>query len=512
MSFLNVLKQEAANQNPSAALGGLIFGSDATHLTHYSGDVKVHALYASLGNINKEVRAQTSKRAWMLVAYIPICKWEKTMAHTEFTSKASKKALPGILTRRLFHYCMELICEPLREINTHEITDPEGNIRLIFYVLIAYIADLEEQYVIAALDKSNCVHCEATTTDFGSPDKHPTRSSEDTLDGIKQVQRERGGANADPYQFSLGADKYRLGDVEYPFWASLPFVEICDVLSVDLLHGFYKFFYDHPFYWNVNSLGEAEIDARMKSQVPYSGAKMFPKGVTHISQMSGKEYRALQTVHLGVVANSPVKYSHELTLATQALVDFLTLAQLPSHTEETLAAFSEAYQRFHELKGVWIKNGARRGEKEVMSHFNIPKLHTAQHMAEQILAKGSADNFSTETIEHLHMDSKQAYPATNKKEWEEQVIRWLTRHEKIHEFKLFQVWRKNANQQITEEVNRGLTGEGGARGGQNLQGSQGKHFNRSTESQDSRVQLHLIMCLRREMQVSSGGEASHLYP
>jgi hypothetical protein len=483
--LIHLFVQQAAQQNPDAALGGIIYGSDATHLTNYSGDVKVHALYASLGNISKEVRAQTSKRAWMLIAYIPICKWETTMEHTEFTSKSWKKALPGILTRRLFHYCMEIICEPLQELNTHEVVDPEGNIRLIFYVLIAYLADLEEQYIIAALDKSNCIHCEATTNKWGSPEEHPSRSSEDTLEGIKEVQRER-GVNADPYQFALGANKYRLGDVEYPFWASLPFVEICDVLSVDLLHGFHKFFFDHPFYWNVNSLGEAEIDNRMKSQVPYVGAKMFPKGVSHISQMSGKEYRALQTVHLSVVANSSAKYSHELTLVTQALLDFLTLAQLPSQTEETLAAFTEAYNRFHELKGVWLKNGARRGEKDVMQHFNIPKLHTAKHMAEQILAKGTADNFSTETIEHLHMDSKQAYPATNKKEWEEQIIRWLARHEKLQEFGLFHAWRGSVSRTAAGGCG-GNTGEGGAQGIEQYPGSQGEHLRSIVESPNLRI-------------------------
>ncbi|KAG9087311.1 hypothetical protein FS749_003000 [Ceratobasidium sp. UAMH 11750] len=431
-----------AGQDPDAALGGVLFGSDKTHLTNYAGDVKVHALYVSLGNINKEIRAQTSKRAWMLLAYIPICKWENTIEKTDPKSKAHREALPGILSRRLFHFCMEIICQPLRELNVHEIIDPKGNIRLIFYVLIAYLADLKEQYMIAALDKSNCIHCTATTHDFGSPNPCPVRTSESILEAIARVQDER-HPNADPYQFALGAGKERLGDVEYPFWVGLPFVDICQSLSVDLLHGFHKFFFDHPFQWNVTSLGESEIDARMKAQVPYAGCRVFPKGVTHISQMSGKEHRALETVHLSVVANSDAKYSHELTHATRALLDYIYYAQLPSQTEHTLEAFEAAYNEFHRYKDVWIKNGSRKGKTGVIEHFNIPKLHTAGHMSEQIRLKGTADNFSTETIEHLHMDTiKEAYPATNKKEWEKQTIRWLIRREKLLEFTLFQTWRK----------------------------------------------------------------------
>ncbi|QRV73447.1 beige protein [Ceratobasidium sp. AG-Ba] len=437
-----------AGQDPNAALGGAIFGSDRTHLTHYAGDVKVHALYVSLGNILKETRAQTSKRAWMLVAYIPICKWENTLEKVELRNKTHKSALPGILSRRLFHFCMEIICEPLREINVHEITDPQGNVRLIFYVLIAYLADLEEQYVIAALDKSNCIHCVATTNDFGSPEPLSVRTSQSILDAISRVQDER-HPNADPYHFSLGAGKERLCDVEYPFWAGLPFVDICQVLSVDLLHSFYKYFFDHPFQWNVYSLGEAEIDARMKAQISYSGARSFPQGVTHISQMSCKEHRALMKVHLSIIANSTAKYSRELTLATRALLDYLYYAQLPSHTEHTLRAYVAAYEEFHRLKNIWIKNESRRGEKVPIGHFNIPKMHAGRHLAEQIRAKGAADNFSTETIEHLHIDTiKEAYPATNKKEWEKQTLRWLVRSEKVLELRLFLTWKKKLNTEL----------------------------------------------------------------
>ncbi|KAG8705113.1 hypothetical protein FRC08_001838 [Ceratobasidium sp. 394] len=179
-----------AGQNPDAALGGVLFGSDKTHLTHYSGDVKVHVLYVSLGNIKMDTRAQTSKRAWMLIAYIPICKWENTLEQVNPKTKAQKNSLPGILSRQLFHFCLEIICEPLRELNVHEVIDPLGNVRLIFYILIAYLADLEEQYMIAALDKSNCIHCTATTNDFGSPESHAVRTSESILDAIARVQDE----------------------------------------------------------------------------------------------------------------------------------------------------------------------------------------------------------------------------------------------------------------------------------------------------------------------------------
>ncbi|KAF8593422.1 hypothetical protein BDV93DRAFT_461242 [Ceratobasidium sp. AG-I] len=277
--------------------------------------------------------------------------------------------------------------------------------------------------------------------DFGSPHTCEPRTSDWILASIKKVQAER-GVNADPYAFSLGSDKHRLGDVEYPFWATLPLVNIAEVLALDMLHGFHKFFYDHPFDWNVNSLGREELDARTKSQVALTGGRVFPKGVTHISQMSGKEHRALQTVHVPVVANAPIPYSREVTLATQALIDYLYLARLPSHSDKTLLMYESAYARFHKLKDIWIKNGARQGDKgNTIDHFQIPKLHNAHHLVEQVRSKGTTDNYSTEVVEHLHIDTlKEPFKATNRKDWKKQTIRYLTRRDALVDFSLFLDW------------------------------------------------------------------------
>ncbi|KAG8735953.1 hypothetical protein FRC10_009957 [Ceratobasidium sp. 414] len=187
--------------------------------------------------------------------------------------------------------------------------------------------------------------------------------------------------------------------------------------------------------------------------------------------MSGKEHRALQTITLGLIANAPGQYNQELIRATRALLDFLFLAQLPSHTDHTLAAFQAAYDDFHQYKSIWIKNGARQGEKgNVIPHFNIPKLHNIGHLVEQVRAKGTADNYSTETIEHLHIDTvKEPYKATNKKDWQKQTVRGLTCREKIIDFGLWLDWR------IKQLEGNGRTGnsqhEGHVVAGTSTQGS-----------------------------------------
>jgi len=46
----------------------LLFASDETHLTNFSGDKAAWPVYMSISNISKDFRRQGSKRAWVLVA------------------------------------------------------------------------------------------------------------------------------------------------------------------------------------------------------------------------------------------------------------------------------------------------------------------------------------------------------------------------------------------------------------------------------------------------------------
>ena len=53
------------------------------------------------------------------------------------------------------------------------------------------------------------------------------------------------------------------------------------------------------------------------------------------------------------------------------------------------------------------------------------------------------DNCNTEATERLHIDlAKDAYHTTNKKDYYEQMLLWLERHEKIWAFEVVLQWRQ----------------------------------------------------------------------
>lgn len=67
-------------------IGSVVLAFDKTHLTNHRGDKHIHTIYLILGNILKEVHFKLGHNIYMVLAYIPMAKWEKTI-HLSATSK-----------------------------------------------------------------------------------------------------------------------------------------------------------------------------------------------------------------------------------------------------------------------------------------------------------------------------------------------------------------------------------------------------------------------------------------
>ncbi|KAF9506023.1 hypothetical protein BS47DRAFT_1269999, partial [Hydnum rufescens UP504] len=61
--------------------------------------------------------------------------------------------------KQLFHCCMAIIVAPLQDWTPRQMIDAEGFPRLTVTIPIAYIADLEEQWMLAALQNNQCPNC-----------------------------------------------------------------------------------------------------------------------------------------------------------------------------------------------------------------------------------------------------------------------------------------------------------------------------------------------------------------
>jgi len=178
-------------------------------------------------------------------------------------------------------------------------------------------------------------------------------------------------------------------------------------------------------------MGEKEIDKRFKAMNGYPGLRHFKKGISSVSQWTGTEHKEMEKVLLGItIGGVPSRFLP----VVRSLLDFVYLSQLQYHTSTTIKSLETCLNTFHNYKEIII-------ELEIRQHFNIPKVHALMHYVDSIRSFGSADGYNSESPERLHIDfAKEAYRASNKRDYVEQMALWLQRHEAMWIRESYLIW------------------------------------------------------------------------
>ncbi|KAK6971784.1 hypothetical protein R3P38DRAFT_3495771 [Favolaschia claudopus] len=296
----------------------VILSSDKTRLSTFSGDKQAWPVYLSIGNISKDTRRKPSERATVLLGYIPVTKLRC------FSEK--NRSAAGY---QLFHRCMRDLLEPLIEAgkNGVEILCADGNMRRVYPILAAYVADYPEQCLVASCAENRCPKCVVDPKKRGEPVVSALRDPEET---IRLMKREASGAKSKKFE----AQGLRQGD---PFWKDLPHCDIFHCFTPDLLHQLHKgVFKEHIVDWSTESLGgtkaanEEEIDFRFRLMPSHPSLRHFKLGISLVSQWTGNEFKHMEKIFLGVLnggADPPV------VRAVRGILDFIYYSHFDTHTQ-----------------------------------------------------------------------------------------------------------------------------------------------------------------------------------
>lgn len=398
-----------------ATIAAVMIASDKTNLTRFSGDKYAWPVYITLGNIDKSTRRKPSKNAVILLGYLPVTKLDKIL-----------KTERSQLQYQLFHNCMKELLAPLIKAGSEgvKMLCSDGEVRLVFPILSAYVADHPEQCLVACCKENRCPKCLVSSVDRGNPVQSQLRDARETLETLREAHLEMDDNDT--------FNEHGLRPVD-PFWKDLPHCDIFSTFTPDLLHQLHKgVFGDHISNWACTLVRtENEVDHRCKSMTRHPSLRHFRNGISIMSQWTGREYKELEKIFLGVIAGA---VDSEVASAVRTTLDFMYYAHFERHTDSSLQKLADTWHDFHEKKKVFIDHNVR-------DHFNIPKIHSMQHYLHMIQSHGTADNFNTELPERLHIDiAKEAFKHTNKREYISQMRVRLRRHEAVRKFTAYLLW------------------------------------------------------------------------
>ena len=334
---------------------------------------------------------------------------------------------------------MDLILSPLRNagINGIRMSTGKGDIHRIHPIFAAHASDYPEQLLVTCVKFLGCPKCKAQRDGLGDT------SMELEFRDLARILHALETLDADPEEFAQTCQDERIKPIIRPFWLKLPYVDIYRSITPDLLHQLYQGVVKHVCRWVIDVYGATEIDARCQRFPPNHHIRIFSKGISSLSRVTGQEHNQICRFLLGLLIGSPSclpnsQSAAQVVRSIRALLDFTYVASYPRQSTHTLRYLTESLDRLHDNLPVFIKLGIRK-------NMNLPKLHALRHYVRTIELFGTADNFNTEYTERLHIDlTKDAYCATNHKNEFIQMTTWLERKEKVQQHRSFLEWQNSS--------------------------------------------------------------------
>jgi hypothetical protein len=305
-----------------------------------------YPVYLTIGNIPKAIRRKPSCCAQVLIGYIPTTDLGNIM------NKAARCRALG----NLFHVCMENVLAPIAccgELGV-AMMSADGIWHHCHPILAAFVGDYPEQALVTCTYNGRCSKCQVPCNRLGEYRSFSPHVQSDAVN-IYHL------ANNTPV-FWKAYREAGLKPVSRPFWVSHQFTDIFLSIMPDILHQLLQGVMKHIVTWlsSPTVFGSADIDMRCWCLPPNHSITLFGKGITMLSHLSGKDHKNVCRILLGLIVGLSLpggQASSRVVQAVHALLDFLYLSQLPSHTTDTLCWLQDSLANFHDNKAVFVDLG-----------------------------------------------------------------------------------------------------------------------------------------------------------
>ncbi|KZV59797.1 hypothetical protein PENSPDRAFT_594870 [Peniophora sp. CONT] len=417
------MQKRLEDAKPGATIVPLIISSDKTQLTMFRNR-SAYPVYLTIGNIPKELRRKTSLQGQILIGYLPVAK----LAHI------TDDDLRRRMLANLFHRCMHDLLEPLKDVAKEGVvlTSGDGVQRRCHPLLAAFVGDYPEQVLVTGVKSGLCPKGKLPKAQFGTQDVCERRNHDDAAAALERLKENPD--DPDGYLKACGEAGVKPIDA---FWTDYPYADIFQAIQPDILHQLYQGVVKHLISWLKHVYGAKALDERFKCLPANHQLRLFSKGISGLSRVTGTEHQDICRVLLGVIIDLHLepRDRERVLKAVRGLLDFVYLVQYPEASTSTIRRIQDALDRFHDNKKVFEDLGARED-------FNFPKMHALSHYIDSLKLFGTADNFNTAYSERLHIDcAKSAFRATNRKDEYPQMTLWLQRREQILAHSMYIRWQ-----------------------------------------------------------------------
>ncbi|KAI6000310.1 hypothetical protein F5J12DRAFT_906624 [Pisolithus orientalis] len=345
----------------------IILGSDKMTVSVATGQNNYYPLYLSIGNMSNKVHC-AHHNSVALIAFLAI-------PHTD-------KEHPAMTKPTVMRFS-------------------DGHYHHIIFGLSPYIANYEEQVLLACIVRGWCAKCLAMRQELNTDALYWSRKHAEAL--------------IEEFDLKTLWDAYGIVGDTIPFTSSFPRANIYQLIAPDILHQIIKgMFKDHLVEWvesylktmhgttKANAILD-DIDQRIMAVAPFAGLHRFPEGC-HFKQWTGNDSKALMKVYLPAIEGH---VPTEVVRTFRTLLEFTYLVHRNVLTEETLVAIQDTIDHFHKYREIFRQSGT-------IQTFSLPCQHAMKHYPDLICLFGALNGLCTSITESKHIDAvKDPYWWTN---------------------------------------------------------------------------------------------------